>query len=55
MASGYGVPMYGTPHAQPYAPTKEQETDMLKGQAEYLQDQLSGIQKRLEELEKDKK
>lgn len=39
----------------PYTPTKEQQTDMLKGQAEYLEDQLASIKKRLEELEADKK
>ncbi|MBD3322672.1 MAG: hypothetical protein GF350_16340 [Chitinivibrionales bacterium] len=59
--SGYGYPVAaGYPYVAsnagvPYAPTKEQQTDMLKGQAEYLEDQLAGIKKRLEELEKEKK
>jgi len=48
------------PYAPPYAgvpntPTKEQQTDMLKGQAEYLEEQLAGIRKRLTELETEKK
>jgi hypothetical protein len=38
----------------PYTPTKEQQTDMLKGQAKYLEDQLAGIKKRVEELETEK-
>ena len=47
---------YALPYAGvPYTPTKEQQTDMLKGQAEYLEDQLTGIKKRLEELETEKK
>lgn len=49
---GYGAP-YGAPCAAPFAPavSHEQETDLLKGQAEYLEDALDGIRKRLEELE----
>ncbi|MBN2720612.1 MAG: DUF5320 domain-containing protein [Proteobacteria bacterium] len=49
---GYGAP-YGAPYAAPFAPavSHEQETDLLKGQAEYLEDALDGIRKRLEELE----
>ena len=37
----------------PFAPaiTPQQELDGLKGQAEYLEDSLDGIQKRIEELE----
>jgi len=47
-----GVP-YGAPYAAPYAPamTREQEVEMLKGQAEYFEDALDGIKKRIEELE----
>jgi predicted nucleic acid-binding Zn-ribbon protein len=30
---------------------KEQEIDALKGEAEYLEDALEGIRKRIEELE----
>ena len=44
---GYGTP-YGVPYAQP---TLQQEADALKGQAEYLEDVLDGIRKRLAELE----
>ena len=50
---GYGVP-YAMPHAYgvPYAqPSREQTMDALKGQAEYLEDALEGIRKRLAELE----
>lgn len=47
-----GVP-FATPSAAPYAPTipREQEIEMLKGQAEYFEDALDGIKKRIEELE----
>lgn len=41
-AAGYG----------PYAPTPEQEVEALKGQAQWLSEQLEAINKRLEELEK---
>jgi len=46
-----GVP-YGAPYAMPYAagPTKEQELDMLKGQAEQFETALGDIRKRLQEL-----
>ena len=56
-AVGYDAAIpYASPNTGvPYAPTKEQQTDMLKGQAEYLEDQLAGIKKRLEELEAEKK
>ena len=51
---GGGVPSYGIPYNAPYAqPTKEQELDMLKGQSEYLEDALSGVTKRIQELEKE--
>ena len=33
------------------APTPQQETDMLKGQAEYFEDALEGIRKRIADLE----
>lgn len=48
----YAPPAYGAP-AAPYAaaPSGEQEMDALKGQAEYLEDALEGIQKRIAELE----
>jgi len=41
---------------EPYSTTQikpEQELDMLKGQAEMLEDELGGIKKRMTELEKD--
>ena len=58
----YGAP-YGSPAAPsavPYGygagPSPEQEIDMLKGQAEYFEDALEGIKKRIAELEaKEKK
>ena len=53
-----GVP-YGTPYAaMPYpyaaAPTKKQELDMLKGQAEQFETALGDVRKRLQELETEK-
>jgi hypothetical protein len=48
----YAAPTYGAPFGVPYAqPNPQQETDALKGQAEYLEDALEGIRKRLAELE----
>ena len=51
--AGYGLPAYG---GSPVAPglTAQQELDGLKGQAEYLEDSLDGIKKRIEELENQK-
>ena len=51
------VPACGTPYAAPFAPagTKQQEVDALKGQAEYLEDALAGIKKRIEELDAEAK
>lgn len=55
---GYGPawsqPAYAAPYA-PYAPglTKEQETQALRNQAEFLKQALDDISKRLEELEKE--
>ena len=48
------VPAYGAPYAAPFGPaaTKDQELDTLKGQAEYFEDALEGIRKRIGELEK---
>ncbi|MBN1546349.1 MAG: DUF5320 domain-containing protein [Syntrophaceae bacterium] len=55
-----GMPALGSPPAYPlpyttptFAPgmTKEQELEMLKGQAEYFEDTLEGIKKRIGELE----
>lgn len=60
--AGMGMPAYGAPpvppaqappYAAPFAPTatREQELDALKGQAEYFEDALEGIRKRIEELQ----
>jgi len=54
-----GWPAFGgpVPYAVPYpaasapAMSTEQQLDMLKGQAEYFEDALEGIRKRIEELE----
>lgn len=50
-----GYPAYGgaVPVAAPYARavSSEQQLDALKGQAEYFEDALEGIRKRIEELE----
>lgn len=43
------VPPYGVPYGA--APSPQQEVDMLKGQAEYFEDALEGIKKRIAELE----
>ncbi|MDY7010117.1 MAG: DUF5320 domain-containing protein [Planctomycetota bacterium] len=50
----YGAPtVYPTPYSAPFGPTQtaEQELDALKGQAEYFEDALEGIKKRIEELQ----
>ena len=55
----YGAPYTAAPNVAPYgyavpyaaAPSPQQEADALKGQAEYLDDALAGIRKRLAELE----
>jgi len=60
--AGYGLPAWGdavNPYAYggiPAAPglSAQQEIDALKGQAEYLEDSLDGIKKRIEELESQK-
>lgn len=56
--AGYGYPAfggapYGASYAAPFATamTREQEVEMLKGQAEYFGEALDGIRKRIEELE----
>jgi len=50
-----GWPAFGGPqaYAGPFAPavSTEQQLDMLKGQAEYFQDALEGVRKRIEELQ----
>jgi hypothetical protein len=55
-ATGYpafGPVPYEAPYAAPFAPAMsgEQQLEALKGQAEYFQDALDGIRKRIEELE----
>ena len=51
-AFGGAVPP-AVPYATPFAPTvnTEQQLDALKGQAEYFEDALEGIRKRIQELE----
>ena len=52
--AAYGVPpAYPAPYAAPFGPaaTSGQELDALKGQAEYFEDALEGIRKRIEELQ----
>ncbi len=57
--AGLGMPAYGAPagypapYPTPFAPaaTEEQELDALKGQAEYFEDALEGIKKRIDELQ----
>ena len=60
--AGYGYPAWGdvaepnVAYAGPFAPamSPEQETEGLRQQAEYFQNALDGISKRIEELEKAK-
>ncbi|MCF7958982.1 MAG: DUF5320 domain-containing protein [Phycisphaerae bacterium] len=53
--SNAGTPAYagGIPNSEPYgaASTREQELDMLKGQADYFEGALNDIQKRISDLE----
>lgn len=53
--AGMGGPGFAGPgsYAAPFAPamTQQHEVDMLKGQAEYFEDALDGIKKRIVELE----
>ena len=59
---GYGLPAWGravNPYGYRGAPfasglTAQQELDALKGQAEYLEDSLDGLKKRMEELQSQK-
>ncbi len=59
--AGAGVFNAGYPQVAPYPipyanpPTKELQAEALKGQAEYLQNSLADIQKRIQELEAEKK
>ncbi|MGB2630059.1 MAG: DUF5320 domain-containing protein [Candidatus Omnitrophota bacterium] len=56
MRAGYGYPAYGAP-AYPYAPepTAEEESSMLKEQAEALKEELNDIQERIKTLEEARK
>jgi hypothetical protein len=49
---GGGIAPYAH-YATPSAPTmtRQEQLDLLKGQAEYFEDALDGIKKRIEELE----
>lgn len=53
--AGYGYPAFTgmAPYGYPLSATaaREQETDALKGQAEYLEGALADIRKRIEELD----
>jgi len=54
-----GLPAWGMGGVPPYAPyatppTREQELKALKGQAEYFENALSELRKRIEELEDQK-
>ena len=55
--AGAGAPAWGMPvdpHLAPFGPplTSEQQTEILKGQAEYFEGALEEIRKRIEELER---
>ena len=49
-----GLPLSGGMPPYDTAPTKEQELAALKGQAEYFEDAMGGIRKRIQELETEK-
>jgi len=54
-----GWPAWGVGSAPPYAPyatppTREQQIEALKGQAEYFEGALTELRKRIEELESQK-
>jgi len=53
-----GIPAWsfsGAPYRAPYAPTRDQEMEALKNQAEHLEGALGDIRKRLQELEGEKR
>jgi hypothetical protein len=54
---GWAGPYAGTPvsYGTPYGLTKEQETDVLKNQAKYIEEALASINKRIQELDTKKK
>ncbi len=49
-----GVPMWGGGAPYAAAPTREQELEGLKGQAEYFENALAQLRQRIEELESGK-
>jgi hypothetical protein len=51
--AAHSYPAYGSAPYAPYAPAanQQQEVEMLKGQAEYFEEALDGIKRRIEELE----
>ena len=57
--SGAGAPAYGPaapmPFPAPVAPTKDQQLDALKAQADYFNDALEDIKKRIAEIEAESK
>jgi hypothetical protein len=55
--TGWQRAAYGMPYAAPYpsASAREQELAALKIQAEYLEDDMNSIKKRIQELEKEVK
>ena len=46
----WGVPPAGAPGAPPIGPSREQEIEMLKDEAQCLQDRIEAIGKRMDEL-----
>jgi len=49
VAPGWPAASYGSPFVP--AMTRQQKIDILKGQAEYVEDVLDGLRRRMEELE----
>ncbi len=50
-ASWYGPPAYNVPYGNSYPMNPEEEVNMLKNEAGYMQDELEAINKRIGELE----
>jgi hypothetical protein len=51
-----GAPYYGGPYAAPAPfapPTRDQELDSLRGQADWLKEQMEAVHNRIAELEKE--
>jgi hypothetical protein len=55
---GFGfAPRFAGPYAAPTAfapPTRDQELDMFRGQADWLKEQLDAINQRIDELDQQK-